>query len=467
MLRAQFRQGGAMRKMNCHKLLTAFVAMAFSAQAMSSVIAIIDSGTDMLHTDIAPQAWINAVDLPGTDRDEDRNGYQDDVNGWNFAEGNNQVIDYSYLNIQNPEIERFFDLQTKALTGTITEEELNWMRAQIADEEFLKKLQIFGNFMHGTHVGHIGIRGSRDAELLAVKLIPTEVKLPFYLIPSNDMNDKSIRLRLLKEGLKLLASQQMKLMEEIAAYVDGHKADIANGSFGTGYAQASMIVGTLFQTIMRREPTDEELKEVSIVFLNELIAKGKGMVDLAPNTLFVFAAGNDGTNNDTLPTSPANIKADNVISVAATLGYGDIAPFSNFGQSTVDIAAPGVGIRAASPGNKYIRVSGTSQAAPYVASIATQVKDLNPELTPAQIKSILMGTVDVRSELANIVRSSGIANRSRATKAAELTHEMSVDQAISTAKSLVADKEYAVQKTLLPAGVDELVLPLPSPFALK
>lgn len=456
-----------MKKTNLHKILTAVVALGLSAQAVSSVIAIIDSGTDMLHTDIAPQAWMNPVDMPNSDRDEDRNGYPDDVNGWNFAEGNNQVIDYSYLDIQNPRIERFFDLQTKALTGTINAEELAWMREQIADEEFLKKLQVFGNFMHGTHVGHIGIRSSRDAELLAVKLIPTEVKLPFYLIPSAQMNEKSLRIKLLKEGLKLLASQQMKLMEEIAAYVDGHKVDIANGSFGTGYAQASMIVKTIFETIMRREPTEEELKEISVVFLNELISKGKDMVDLAPNTLFVFAAGNDGTNNDTLPTSPANIKAQNVMSVAATLGYGDIAPFSNFGSATVDIAAPGVGIRAASPGNKYIRVSGTSQAAPYVASIATQIKDLNPELTPSQIKEILMGTVDVRSELANIVRSSGIANRSRATKAAELSAKMSVAQAISNAKALVKDNEYSVQKTLLPAGVNELVLPLPSPFALK
>ena len=236
-------------------ILGLFMALilCLGASAQASTLAIIDSGTDMKHIEIADFAWMNPNDIPDTGRDEDRNGYPDDIHGWNFAESNNEVIDYKYLSYYGPKIKRFFDLQLKAMMGTITQEEMDWMRSQLEDEEFLKRLQAYGNFMHGTHVGHIALRGTEDSRLMAVKMIPTEVDLPFFLRPQPEAN-KGLRERLLKEGLKLLASQQMKMLEEIAAYVDSHGVDVANGSFGTGYAQASMIVSVLFETIMRREP---------------------------------------------------------------------------------------------------------------------------------------------------------------------------------------------------------------------
>ena len=82
------------------------------------------------------------------------------------------------------------------------------------------------------------------------------------------------------------------------------------------------------------------------------------MVMSSPRTLFVFAAGNDGTNNDKYPTSPANIDSPNSISVAATLDRSKLASFSNYGKKTVDVAAPGVSILSAAPGDNYIKVSG-------------------------------------------------------------------------------------------------------------
>jgi cell wall-associated protease len=448
-----------------------FVLGVLSANARATIIAIIDSGTDMQHEAIAPQAWFNPVDIPGTGRDEDRNGYPDDIHGWNFAEGNNQVIDYRYLDLFDADMERFFEIQTKAMLGQMTPEEREWIIAKIEDENFVRRAMAFGNFMHGTHVGHIGIRGAPEAQLLAVKLIPTEVSLPFYLRPPksldfshDEIEDKSLRMRLLKSGLALLAREQMKLLEEISAYVHGHGAKIANGSFGTGYPQARMIVEQLARTVLRKEPTEAEAHDAALHFMNALISAGRGMVDLAPDTLFVFASGNDGLNNDTFPSSPTNIQAPNVISVGATLGYGELAVFSNFGVKTVDVLAPGVGVRAAIPGEDYLRVSGTSQAAPYVASIASHIRTLNPDLSPSEVRQILIGTVDVRPELANIVRSSGIVNRSRATRAAELSLAMPLRAAISEAQELIADRE--VEKQLIfPADIaKDLVLPLPSQF---
>jgi cell wall-associated protease len=447
-------------------LIALLLSAGFLSSASATTIAIIDSGTDMKHRDIAPKAWINPIDIPGNNRDEDRNGYPDDIHGWNFAEGNNQVIDYKYLPLLNDDIKKFFAIQTKLLLGTHTAEELAWARTMVADQEFLKRINTYGNFMHGTHVAGISVKDAKDSKVMAVKLIPTEVNLPFSHLPAADIGEKSLRLTILKKGLEFLATQQMQMMTEIAAYVDGHNIPIANGSFGTGYAQASAIVEMLFKNLLRKDPTPEELKEASIHFLNALIKEGEKMVGAAPNTLFVFAAGNDGTNNDELPSSPTNINARNVISVGATIGYGVIAPFSNFGVKTVDVLAPGVAILASVPGDEYLSVSGTSQAAPYVANIAAKVKTANPNLTPEEIKEIILGTVDVRAELRDIVRTSGIVNADRAVIAGVLSTTLTLEQSISNARDTVRDVEVVESKNFrAPAIFPGLVRPLPTGFS--
>ncbi len=57
------------------------------------VIALIDSGVNTTHPDLAGQLWVNPGEIPGNGIDDDNNGYIDDVNGWNFVGGNNNVGD--------------------------------------------------------------------------------------------------------------------------------------------------------------------------------------------------------------------------------------------------------------------------------------------------------------------------------------------------------------------------------------
>jgi len=445
------------------KRLMAGASLLAVVSSQAATVAIIDSGTDMLHQDIAAKAWINPGEIARNDRDEDGNGYQDDIHGWNFAEGNPEVIDYSYLGTLTQDITRFFDIQTAMMMGLATEEDLAWARAKIKDQEFIKQISIYGNFMHGTHVSGIAIKDNDEAKVLAVKLIPTEVKLPFWQRPS----EKGVGMWLLKRALGALAKQQMVQLEEIAAYVGNHKADVANGSFGTGWPQARMIVETLGKTFMKNI-TKEEVDDATMHFLNTLISEGQNFVAAAPNTLFVFAAGNDGLNNDKFPTSPTNVKADNVISVAATIDRAAIASFSNFGANQVDVAAPGVGIKSTVPGNKYLRVSGTSQAAPYIAGVASQIKDTNPELTPLQIKEIIMKTVDLKEFLKGKVVSNGMVNQGRAVRAATLSLNASVKEAIELSRLEVQDITSST-KAMLGSKTHEMkgfVLPLPNSFVI-
>jgi len=455
-----------MKKRNNHQWAAALLLGFFLiSNASASVVAIIDSGTDMLHQDIAPKAWVNPGEIARNDRDEDGNGYQDDVHGWNFAEGNSEVIDYSYLGTLTQDIRRFFDIQTLSFLGQATEEDIAWARAKVQDQEFIKQISIYGNFMHGTHVGGIAVRENDEAQLLAVKLIPTEVKLPFNVQPRED---KGVGMWLLKQALTQLAKQQMLQLEEIAAYVGSHKADVANGSFGTGWPQARMIVETLGKTFMK-DITKEEVDEATKGFLDALIREGKMMVAAAPKTLFVFASGNDGLDNDQFPTSPTNIQADNVISVAATLDRQIIAPFSNFGVKEVDVAAPGVGIESAVPGNEYLKVSGTSQAAPFVAGVASIIKDANPGLTPGEMKKIIMETVDLKDFLKGKVKSNGIVNENRALRAADLSKTVAINRAIEMSRLEIADIVIENKASLgsLSNDLKGFVLPLPNSFIIK
>ena len=105
----------------------------------------------------------------------------------------------------------------------------------------------------------------------------------------------------------------------------------------------------------------------------------------------------------------------------------------------VDIAAPGMLIRSSIPGNDYLEVSRTSQASPYVANVAAKIKEANMKLKPVEIKTILMGTVDKKSFLMDIIATGGIVNLDRAVVAAQMSNTMTVSEAVSRENLQVKD----------------------------
>lgn len=129
----------------------------------------------------------------------------------------------------------------------------------------------------------------------------------------------------------------------------------------------------------------------------------------AADILFVAAAGNDGSNNDDYPTYPANYAVDNVLSVAAIDNRGELAEFSNYGEATVHVAAPGVNILSTTPaGLRYY--SGTSMATPHVSGIAGLVAANEPQATYADLKAKIMSTVRKTKSLEGKVQAGGVAN---------------------------------------------------------
>ena len=140
------------------------------------------------------------------------------------------------------------------------------------------------------------------------------------------------------------------------------------------------------------------------------------------------AAGNDGTDNDLVPAYPAAYSTSNIISVAAVTQTGALAGFSNYGVTSVDIAAPGSNIYSAEPaGNNNISrvtVAGTVFAASSIEhSGLTDSKGISGLIYncglgdvsefPAEVKGnialIQRGTLNFSTKAANALRAGATA----------------------------------------------------------
>ena len=230
------------------------------------VIAVIDTGIDYNHEDLKGNIWVNTKEIAGNNKDDDGNGYVDDIHGWNaFAKNGNPMDGNSH---------------GTHCSGTI-------------------------GAKHGNGVGVAGVMN--DVSLMAVKFLSDE--------GSGNLADAVVAID----------------------YATKMNADIMSNSWGGGgFSQA----------------LEDSIKA----------AKNKGI-------LFVAAAGNDGTNNDSAPHYPSNYEVDNVVSVAAHTNQDTMASFSCFGKRTVHVAAPGHNILSTTPGNTYKVYSGTSMATPHVSGV--------------------------------------------------------------------------------------------------
>lgn len=139
----------------------------------------------------------------------------------------------------------------------------------------------------------------------------------------------------------------------------------------------------------------------------------------AAGHLFVAAAGNGGLDgvgddNDVTPSYPASYDNPNIISVAATDKDDELAGFSNFGERTVDLGAPGVRILSTLPGNSYGVYSGTSMATPHVTGVAALVKSENPQATDDQVKARILEAAEAKSGLQSRTVTDGRLDAARA-----------------------------------------------------
>lgn len=140
--------------------------------------------------------------------------------------------------------------------------------------------------------------------------------------------------------------------------------------------------------------------------------------------IFVTAAGNESQDLDVVPHYPSGYDLPNVIGVAGSNAKDEYALFSNFGATSIDLAAPGDRIESTFKGNTYQTLTGTSMSSPYVAGAVSLLLSVAPDLPVGRIRSAILDTVDVLPTLLGRVATSGRLNVQKALQS--LTASMSI-----------------------------------------
>jgi subtilisin family serine protease len=104
----------------------------------------------------------------------------------------------------------------------------------------------------------------------------------------------------------------------------------------------------------------------------------------------------------------------NTLSVAAIEPSGRLAAWSNFGATTVDLAAPGASVLSTIPGGGHASWSGTSMAAPHVAGVVSLILARHPEYSASQLVARVRTTVKPLATLRNRVITGGVVDAARA-----------------------------------------------------
>lgn len=166
--------------------------------------------------------------------------------------------------------------------------------------------------------------------------------------------------------------------------------------------------------------------------------------------LFVAAAGNDGTNNDLVPHYPSSYPIENIIAVAALDRRDALALFSCYGRTNVHVGAPGQDIFSCWIGSDtdYKTISGTSMATPHVSGVAALVLSRYPDISLAQLRNQILGSVVPVAALQSKTTTGGRVNAYNALNAsADGNLEVSVTPCAGSVLMAGAPVEVAVKVT--------------------
>ena len=195
------------------------------------------------------------------------------------------------------------------------------------------------------------------------------------------------------------------------------------GDNGVGTVSAALAAMS-YVTMMRRDFETNIVvsnnswgatTSASVVMRDAIAAMG------AVGITFVAAAGNNASNNDVTPRYPSSYDVPNVISVAASDSLDTLSSFSNYGPTTVDLAAPGSLIYSTLSGGTYGYLSGTSMAAPQVSGAIALLNAGKPGLTVAQTRAAILGSTDTIPSMVGLTVTGGRLNIDGAMKSLGLT----------------------------------------------
>lgn len=412
-------------------------------KAQTVIVGVVDSGVDINHEDLKSIIWTNPKEIPNNGIDDDKNGYVDDVHGWNFlGEINQENLEYVRIlkkgNTNDPDYKRAEEKYDKEFKDATEKIELySQIRERIAQSDALIQKHLGKKEYTAEDLDKID---TSSLQLLGA------VRGMKYLL-GNDVTVKET-LEELTEGIKHYEERlKYGLNKEFnpRAVLNDNPDDINDKIYGNNNVVGPTAEGALHGThvagiiaavrhnnigidgvadhvrIMpvRTVPDGDEYDKDVALALRYAIDNGAKVINTSfgkefsphkewvydalkyaaeKDVLIVNAAGNDTKNIDTQLTFPDdNIDGKEFTDTMITIGalnyeYNEnlVASFSNYGKNNVDLFSPGVQIYATVPENKYKFLDGTSMAAPEVAGVAALIRAYFPTLKAREVKQILM-----------------------------------------------------------------------------
>jgi len=339
--------------------------------SMANVVGVIDTGLDYTHPDLYLNIWLNQREIPTSLRaslsDIDFDGLITfrDLNG---AANAAYVLDHN----GNGRIDAG-DILNDARWENGVDEDGNGFRDDLIGWDFANRdNDPYDDHNHGSHVGGtIGALGGNGTGVVGVNWNIQMMPLKFLSAFGSGWTSDAVRA----VDYFTNAATQANVAERFLA---------TNNSWGGGsFSQA------LLDAIIRAAQRD---------------------------ILFIAAAGNNAADNDAAPRYPTGYSTapvtghEAVISVASLTNWGALSSFSNFGATTVDIAAPGSAIWSTIRNGGYGAFNGTSMATPHVVGAVALYASAFPNATSAQIREALLTSATLISALAERVASDGTLN---------------------------------------------------------
>ncbi|WP_456463461.1 S8 family peptidase [Lutibacter sp.] len=418
------------------------------------VVAVIDSGIDIEHEDLKDEVWTNPKEIAGNKIDDDKNGYVDDIHGWNFL-GGNGVAAPEQLEITRIVAKLNPRFKGKTIDDIDDDEKVEFEKYQ----KYLKAYEASSSkhFKTMNRLVQIGENFAAIKKFLGKDNFTIEdlqaIKTEDQKLQAQIGDILGLMSRGLDEKAYLEYYETQKKNKNYDFNFDGraivgdNPTDINDTNYGNPYVIGSVedeshgthVSGIILATrnngigmngvatnvklmSVRAVPDgDERDKDVALA-IRYAVDNGAKVINMSfgksfspyrnwvfdaikyaekHDVLLVHAAGNDNKDIDVKDNWPndssdkINEFADNVLTVGAmSINYNEKLPatFSNYGQKNVDIFAPGVQIYSTIPQNNYAKYSGTSMASPETAGVAALIRSYYPQLSASQVKHIIMNS---------------------------------------------------------------------------